>query len=80
MLRSPLIPVCFTRKNRLRKPTNCRRGEEFCTHTAFVGARSAFCIDVALAALARYVHNLQCCVGCPSGESPPRCRSEEGRK
>jgi hypothetical protein len=34
--------------------------EEFCTHAAFIGAGIAFRLEVPLAALARYVHNLQC--------------------
>jgi hypothetical protein len=32
--------------------------EEFCTLPATVGREKAFCADVALAALAHYVHNL----------------------
>jgi len=41
--------------------------EEFCTHAASIRAENSFCIEVPLAALARYVHNLLCHAGGASG-------------
>ena len=44
-----------------------RGDEEFCTHAAFPGLRNAYCFNVTLAGLARYVHNLCGTARGPSG-------------